>query len=36
MTKRLYYDDPYVTEFEGEILRRLETPDGPAVVLKET
>ncbi len=36
MTKRLYYDDPYVTSFEGEILRRLETSDGPAVVLKET
>ena len=36
MTKRLYYTDAYATRFEGIIVDRLDTPDGPAVALKET
>lgn len=36
MTKRLYYSDPYLTQFEGEVVDLVETPDGPAVILKET
>ncbi len=36
MTKRLYFADPYVDQFEGLIVERLETPDGPAVTFKET
>jgi alanyl-tRNA synthetase len=36
VTRRLYLDDPYQTSFEGRIARRVEAPDGPAVVLEET
>ena len=36
MTKRLYLSDPYTTEFESRIVERLDTPDGPAVILEET
>jgi len=36
MTRKLYLGDPYRTTFEGRIVRRVETPDGPAVVLEET
>lgn len=36
MTKRLYLSDPYIDQFEGQIVDRLETPDGLAVTLKET
>ena len=36
MTKRLYHTDAYATQFEGIIVDRLDTPDGPAVALKET
>jgi alanyl-tRNA synthetase len=36
MTKHLYLSDPYTTEFESRIAERLDTPDGPAVILEET
>ncbi len=35
-TKRLYYDDAYLTEFEGEVLERTEREGRPAVVLDRT
>lgn len=36
MTEKLYLSDPYVLEFEAEIVERRETKDGPAVVFRET
>jgi alanyl-tRNA synthetase len=36
MTRKLYLNDPYRLSFEGRIVRREETPHGPAVVLEET
>ena len=34
MTKRLYLTDPYTSSFEGRIVNRVETPDGPALILE--
>lgn len=36
MKDRLYFDDPYRTSFASQVVERLETPDGPAVVLTAT
>jgi alanyl-tRNA synthetase len=36
VTERLYLRDPYTTEFEEEILQRLETGEGLAVVFPKT
>lgn len=36
MTRKLYLDDPYRLSFDGHIVQREETSDGPAVVLEET
>ncbi|HSF16763.1 MAG TPA: DHHA1 domain-containing protein [Vicinamibacteria bacterium] len=36
MTERLYLDDPYVVEFDAEVIEERETDDGPAVVFAET
>jgi len=33
VTKRLHYDDPYLTQFEAQVLRRLEVGGRPAVIL---
>jgi alanyl-tRNA synthetase len=35
-TKRLYYDDPYRTEFEARIIERASWKDMPALVLDQT
>jgi alanyl-tRNA synthetase len=36
LTERLYLRDPYTLEFEAEVLERVETGEGPAVVFSET
>ncbi len=36
MTERLYLRDPYTTEFEAEVLERLETSEGRALVFPAT
>ncbi len=36
MTVKLYYADPYLTEFEAEVVRRLVLDGRPAVVLDRT
>ena len=35
-TKRLYFDNPYQTEFEAEVLGRMEYQGKPAVILDQT
>ncbi len=36
MTRRLYYDDPYLTRFQARVVERLSLKEGPAVVLDRT
>lgn len=36
MTERLYLGDPYVVEFDAEVVEERVTEDGPAVVLAKT
>ncbi len=36
MTVKLYYEDPYLTEFEARVVRRREMDGRPAVVLERT
>jgi len=36
MTKRLYFDDPYRTEFDAKVVRRLEVDGQPGLILDET
>jgi alanyl-tRNA synthetase len=36
VTKRLYYHDPYLTEFEATVIERTRLGDAPAVVLDRT
>jgi alanyl-tRNA synthetase len=36
VTERLYLRDPYVTEFEADVLERVTTEDGPALVFAAT
>ena len=36
MTDRLYLSNPYKTSFPGRIVARLETADGPAIILEQT
>lgn len=36
MTVKLYYEDPYLTEFEARVARRLEVDGRPAVALDRT
>jgi alanyl-tRNA synthetase len=36
MTRRLFYEDPYLREFTSRITRRLEAAGRPAVVLEAT
>ncbi len=35
-TKRLYYDDPYLLEFEAEVIETMEYEGKPAVILDRT
>lgn len=36
MTEKLFWNDPYQTEFTASVLEQLEAPDGAAVVLDRT
>ena len=36
MTQKLFWEDPYQTEFTASVLEQLDAPDGPAVVLDRT
>ena len=36
MTKRLYYDDPYLTCFEAQVEQTLTVAGQPAVILDQT
>jgi len=36
MTKRLYFDDPYRTEFEATVVRRVEVDGKPGLILNQT
>lgn len=36
MTKRLYFDDPYQTDFEARVIRRMEVGKNPALILDQT
>ena len=36
MTKRLYFDDPYRTEFDATVVRRLEVDGRPGLILDQT
>ena len=35
-TRRLYFDDAYLTEFEAEVIDRLIVENQPALVLDQT
>ena len=36
MTEKLFWNDPYQTEFAAAVLEQFDAPDGPAVVLDRT
>jgi alanyl-tRNA synthetase len=36
MTKRLYFEDPYRTEFDAKVVRRFEVDGRPGLILDET
>jgi alanyl-tRNA synthetase len=36
MTKRLYFDDPYRTEFDAKVVRRVDVGGRPGLILDET
>jgi alanyl-tRNA synthetase len=36
MTERLYFDDPYRTDFEAKVLKRIEIDNRPALILDQT
>jgi len=36
MTNRLYFKDPYLTEFEADVVEKLTYENRPALILNQT